>query len=191
MKTFQKFFQYSRKLEELQTARKAKEVDEIRKLDVHLQAQKQRNLEHHLKSERIQINQQKRNLEQSQIFEQEWQTFRIEHLQEVEEFDQYAQNTKINVSDNDVEQMIALQENMSEISADIPQALPSVTYDVFAHEIPDVAENEFQRELEKNHDAIYADQPQERKKQHQPAKPETPGSESDQDALLRDGFNHH
>lgn len=188
MKTFRKFFQYSRKLEELQTARKAKEVDEIRKFDVQLEAQKQRNLEHHLKSERVQAKQQKQDLEHPLISEQEWQTLRIEHLQEVEEFDQYAQHTKINVSDNDIEQMSALQENMSGTSPDIPQALPSVTYDVFANEIPDVAENEFQRELQKNYDAIYANQPQKRKSRPQQLKPEVPNSKSDQNASLENGL---
>lgn len=188
MKTFQKFFRYSRKLEELQTARKAKEVDEVRKFDIHMEAQKQQQLAQHLKSERIQVKHQKSELESPLISEQAWKEHQNQHLQEVKAFDRYAQHTKIRASDNELEQMIALQESLTEPSSDASPALPSVTYNLFADEVTDITEQEFQRELQHNHDAIYANQPPERKTFSQPSKPETPDTETDEDSSLEDGL---
>ncbi len=51
MKPFEKLLQYSRKLEEFQTARRAKEVDEIRKFDVALAHQGQRRVEQVIQAE--------------------------------------------------------------------------------------------------------------------------------------------
>lgn len=158
MKTFQKFFQYSRKLEELQTARKAKEVDEIRKFDVQMEAQKHHNLDQHVKSERAQTNQCIQALEHPPISQGAWRAVQVQHLQEVEEFDEYAQHSKTDASNNDFEQLLELQESRLENIPDGSTALFSATYDVFATEMSDVTESELQRECQQNDEAIYENQ---------------------------------
>lgn len=188
MKTFQKFLQYSRKLEELQTARKAKEVDEIRKFEVQQEARKQHNLERHVKTGDMQAQSQHGELEHPLLSEQEWKTLQIQHLSEVTEFDQYAQQIKSAASNNEVEEMIALQENMTGASPDVSQALPSVTHELFGEEVIDVTEHEFQRELQHNHDVIHANQAQEERKPHSQAAPENPEPATSQRPSLEDGL---
>ncbi|GAK57836.1 hypothetical protein U27_04803 [Candidatus Vecturithrix granuli] len=158
MNTFQKFFRYSRKLEELQTARKAKEVDEIRKFDVQMEAQKQRNLDQHLKFECAQAKQQIQALEHPTIKAEAWMTEQLQRLQEVNEFDEHVQHSKTDTSNNVFEQLVELQNSRLENAPDSPTALFSATYDVFANEISDVTESELQREFQQNDEAIYENQ---------------------------------
>lgn len=158
MKTFQKFFQYSRKLEELQTARKAKEVDEVRKFDVQMEAQKQRTLDQHLKSERAQDEQQIEALEHLAISEEAWMTAQEQRLQKVEEFDEQAQRSKTDAFYNDFGQFLEFQESKFESVPDSSTALFSAAYDVFTNELSDVTESELQREVQQNDEAIYGNQ---------------------------------
>lgn len=158
MKTFQKFFQYSRKLEELQTARKAKEVDEVRKFDAQMEAQKQRNLDQHLKSERAQDEQHIQALEHPAISEEIWITVQEQRLQKVEEFDEQAQRSKTDAFYNDFGQFLEFQESRFESVSDGSTALFSATYDAFTNELSDVTESELQREVQQNDEAIYANQ---------------------------------
>lgn len=158
MKTFQKFFQYSRKLEELQAARKAKEVDELHKFDVQMEAQKQRNFDQHLKSDRARAEQHIQNLDHPPINEEAWMTGQLQRLQEVVEFDEYTQHSKTDASGSDFDQVFELQNSRLENAPDDSAALFSETYDVFVNEISDVAESELHRELRQNDEAIYESQ---------------------------------
>ncbi|MDY0092349.1 MAG: hypothetical protein RBT80_06590 [Candidatus Vecturithrix sp.] len=158
MKTLWKFLHYSRKLEELQTARKAKEVDEIRKFDVQTDAQNQRNFDRHLKSDRSRLEHHIRDLERLSASEQAWMSMQLQCLHEVKAFDDHVQHSKSDILNNDVEQFLDLQTGMPERTHNGSTALSSVTYDIFADEIRDVTESELQRELQQNEEAIYENQ---------------------------------
>ena len=155
MKKFEKFLQYSRKLEELQTARKAKEVDEIRKFDIQLERQKCRDLSQILRTEQQQVKHVVQNLDTPVEMELGHQANTRQAFEEAVEFERQAHNMKLNAPGNEFGVISELQGFTYEEQHPYRQKqLPEASDDAFTNELSDVIEMELQRELQKNEEAI-------------------------------------
>ena len=158
MKNFEKFLQYSRKLEELQTARKAKEVDEIQKLDIQMEYHKCLELDQVLESDRACNDHLNQELEEPIATEQEWLEDKTQELLEIEEFERQAQDIQFNVSGNDFEIIAEIQAATFEEPPYELKQLPTASADAFDHELSNLTEVELQREIKQNEAAINEEQ---------------------------------
>jgi hypothetical protein len=155
MKNFEKFLRYSRKLEELQTTRKAKEVEEIQKLDTHMDSHKCRELDQILNIDRLNTEEIDQDLEESLAIEQEISEKARQKLLDIEEFERRAQDMKINAPGNDFEIISEIQGLPSGDQPSDLKQLSSGSSGAFPDELGELTEIEFQRELQQNELAIH------------------------------------
>ena len=78
MKDFEKFLRNSQRLEEFQTARKAKEVGEIQKFEKETERHKYQELEQILEFESAVNEWQKQKYDEPEIDEQQWEQQRVQ-----------------------------------------------------------------------------------------------------------------
>lgn len=154
MKKFEKILQYFKKIEEAQTLRKAKEVDEIQHFDVQKDNRNCRELDQMLKLDRAYKKRQKSKLEDPVAMEQESLQRKTQHLSEVEDFEQQAMDTHLDAPGNEIEVVAELEGfSFNEKPHNLKQ-LPAGSADAFTHELTELTENQLQREFEKNEAAI-------------------------------------
>lgn len=158
MKNFEKLLQLSKKLEDRQTVRKAKEVDEIEKFDSQEECHKCRELDQMLKINDAHAQLLKQELEKPVAAQQEWLKEKTEELSEVEEFEKQAQDLQINAPGNEFEMIEEIQGNTFEEKSYQLKQLPPGSPDTFAHDLSDLTETQLQREFDWNKAAISGEQ---------------------------------
>ncbi len=155
MKQFEKFLQASKKLEDRQTTRRAKEVAEIEKFDSQKEHHQCRKLERIHNIGRAHIKRQKQELEEPIIFEQEWSEDKARKLSEIEEFERQAQDMQINIPGNEFEIIEEIQRGAFGEKPHELKQLSAGSPDVLRHDLTDdLTESHLQRELKQNETAI-------------------------------------
>lgn len=160
MNRLEKFLRYSQKLEELQTERKAKEVDEIRKFDIQIKSHKQRESDQMTEFAQIYMDWQNQRINEPLADEQQRQDRQLRDLEELRQFEEYAYNTSQYGTDNPFD-LIAEMEHDSGIEhahEEIKQ-ITAGTPDAFDHELTECTEIHLQQELEQNEIIVKKDVP--------------------------------
>jgi hypothetical protein len=157
-----KFLHYARKLEDLQTVRKAKEVDEIRKFDVQLEVQKRRNLVQTLETEQQHTQALNQELAEPLAAEQAWRDAKTGELQHVEAFAhqgrvplRQTQGTpRFDESAHDFDIIEAIQGFGFRREPYSLKQLPAGDADAFTHELSDQTESHLSQEVYRNQQAV-------------------------------------
>jgi hypothetical protein len=165
-----KFLYSARKLEGLQTARKAKEVDEIRKFDVQLEARKRRNLAQTLETEQQHTQALNQKLAEPLAAEQAWRDAKTDELRHTEAFAHQGRVPLRQAQD------IALRQTQGTPRFDEPMCdfdiieeiqgfgfrrepyslkqLPAADIDAFTHELSDQTDSHLSQEVHRNQQAV-------------------------------------
>jgi len=152
MKNFKKFLQASNRLEERQTARKAKEVDEVQKFDLQLESHKQIKMLESIDAEQVVAKSRKHTLDEIVAYEQQRIELATDELLETEDFETEAFEVAVNTEIFQDISEIQKPENLNQ-PKQIKQ-LPAGPPDPFDHELSDLTEECLRRETEKNDAAI-------------------------------------
>lgn len=165
MKKFEKFLRASKKLEEHQTVRKAKEVGEIEKFDNQKEHYKCHKIDRMFKIDRAHTEGLKQELEKSVTVEEEWLQDKTEELSEIEAFDRQAQDMQNNAPGNEFEIVAELQGFTFGQAPHEMKQLPAGSPDTLNHDLNELTESHLQRELERNKAAINKEQESEEEKE--------------------------
>jgi hypothetical protein len=146
MKDFEKLLQSSKKLEERQTARKAKEINEIYLFNLQRECYKKCELDRILEIDQAHAKCRNLEIEGPVIAERECLESKVGEFLEVEEFENQTQDIQISPPNSSGEQPHILKQ------------LPAGSPDAFTHELTDLTETQLQRELTQNEMAINGSQ---------------------------------
>lgn len=151
MKNFHiKFLQSSKKLEGAQIDRKAREVDEIWKFELQLEAHKHVEMFESVESEQTSLESRKCALDEALAEDQRQEELTANELLETEDFETKA----FEVSNRSLRNLSEVQKpGESDRQTDRKQ-LPESTSGPFDHELSDLTEACLRRELEKNETAV-------------------------------------
>ena len=152
MKNFNiKFLQSSKKLEGVHTTRKAREVDEIWKFGLQLEAHNHVEMFESVDDEQAALESRKCALDEAIADAQRQDELTAHELLETEDFDTKASEVSINGSFRDLSEA---QNSVGVNQQTQLKQLPENTSGPFNHELSDLAEACLQRELEKNDAAV-------------------------------------
>jgi hypothetical protein len=152
MKNFHiKFLQSSKKLEGVQIDRKAREVDQIWKFGLQLEAHNHVEMFESVESEQTFLESRKRALDEALADAQRQDELTAHKLLETEDFETKAFGVSINGSFADLSET---QNSVGVQQQTQLKQLPESSAGPFDHELSDLAEACLQRELEKNDTAV-------------------------------------
>jgi hypothetical protein len=146
-KDTEKFLHYPKKLEEHQTARKAKEIDEVQRFNRQLEYHQHLELHEVLDTERMFTESQKQASDETMTDEQRQVEVTTEELLEVNEFEAEVSAMTMTALESDFPEN---QESEDISSPASPQQLTAGSPDPFTHELSELTETCLQQELEKN-----------------------------------------
>ncbi len=152
MKKDENPLQFSQQLEAFQTARKAKEVNEICKFDTLKESLKQKHLTLSRRMGTLRQKFLRQLIEEPEIAEEYIIQEKAQALQELAEFEQQAYDMQQDAPDNEFDTIAAIQDFRYQLEA--PQQelkyLLETHSDAFAHELTALTEAELQKEWEQN-----------------------------------------
>ncbi len=150
MKNLEKLLQSSKKLEERQTARKAKEIDEVYLFNLQKECYKKCELDRILEINQTHTKRLDQEIEEPVTAEHKCIKSKAKKLLEAEEFEKHRLNPPI----NDFEVIAEMQGFSVGEKPHVLKQLPAGSSDAFTHELTELTEVQFQRELKQNERAI-------------------------------------
>jgi hypothetical protein len=152
MKNFKRFLQTSKKLEELQIARKAREVDEVQKFNLQLESHKQSDLVERLDAEQALEESRAHTLDEIIAGEQRRIELATDELLKAEDFE--AEAFEVSGNADGFRELSGIQDPGNINRHHQIKQLPAGSPDPFDHELSDLTETCLQRELEKNETVV-------------------------------------
>ena len=146
-----KFLHYPKKLEEHQTARKAKEIDEVQRFDRQLEYHQHLELLEALDTERTFTESQQQALDETMTDEQQQFEVTTEELLAVHEFEAEVPAMTMTASGSNFPESQVIKDISPPSS---PRQLTAGSPDPFTHDLSELTETCLQQELEKNDTAL-------------------------------------
>ena len=148
---------FAQQLEEFQTTRKAKEVNEIYNFDRLKESLKQRLMTLNRRMETLHQRALRQRTERPEIAEEYIIREKAQTLQELAEFDQQVYDAQLGANDSAFDTIAEIQGFCYQDHSDPGQTLkqlPEASTDAFAHELDALTKRELQKELEQNEKAL-------------------------------------